>query len=353
MVPRHQQDVQQKAASADGPNPDEPFFEDITHGLRVSQELWGPIYGAWNHYSAITVCPNGDVLAVWYTCTQEAGRELAQAASRLRVGHENWDEPSWFFGVPDCNTHAPVLLCDGQRIYHFFTQSFSGWDDAAVGLRTSDDNGSTWSKPRIILTREDPRRMSQPCSAFVANNGRLVLAVDGDFGHRDERLMISDDRGQTWKVADGDLRKAADEYAIHPAAVQCDDGSFLAFLRGPNPMPAFRSRDEGSSWQPQTTPFPGISVGQKPAAIKLASGALLLCSFDNNKEFTEGGTFAAVSTDDGKTWTHLRQTNGPTGYLSVAQGKNGLIYLLGPNGSNIRCATFNEAWLKQGLTVNQ
>ncbi len=352
-VPRHQQNVEQKEATTADQNPDEPYFEDITHGLSVSQELWGPIYGAWNHFSAIIACPNGDVLAVWYTCTQEEGRECAQAASRLRVGHEKWDEPSWCFGVPDCNTHAPVLLSDGQRIYHFFTQSFNGWDDAADCLRTSDDNGASWSKPRIILTREDPRRMSQPCSAFVARDGTLVLAVDGDFGHRDTRVMISDDRGQTWNVAEGDLRKAAGDYAIHPAVVQRGDGSFLAFLRGPNPMSAFVSRDEGNSWQPQATPFPGISVGQKAAALKLASGALLLCSFDNKKQLTDGGTFAALSMDDGKTWTHLRQINGPIGYLSVAQGKNGLIYLLGPNGSSIRCAAFNEAWLRQGAAVRK
>ena len=352
-VPRHQQNVQQQPAPTAGPDPREPFFEDITRGLRVPDDAWGPIYGAWNHYSTIAACPNGDVLAVWYTCTQEEGRECAQAASRLRVGSDKWDEPSWFFGVPDCNTHAPVLLSDGRRLYHFFTQSFAGWDDAADCLRTSDDNGASWSKPRIILTREDPRRMSQPCSAIVAKDGKLVLAVDGDFGHRDERVMISADRGATWQVAAGDLRKAAGDYAIHPAVVQRDDGALLAFLRGPDPMPAFVSPDDGRTWEPQKTPFPGISVGQKAAALKLASGALLLCSFDNKKQLAEGGTFAALSLDDGRTWSHLRKIEGPTGYMSLAQGNNGLIYLLGPNGSSIRCAAFNEAWLKQGAAVRQ
>ncbi len=352
-VPLYQQDVQQKAAPTEGPKPNEPYFEDITKDLKVPEDAWGPIFGAWNHFSAITVCPNGDVLAVWYTCTQEEGRECAQAATRLRVGHDKWDAPSWFFGVPDCNTHAPVLLCDGKRIYHFFTQSLNGWDDAADCLRTSDDSGATWSKPRIILTREDPLRMSQPCSAFVAKNGKLVLAVDGDFGHRDERVMLSSDRGQSWKVAEGDLRKAAGDYAIHPAVVQRDDGAILAFLRGPNPMLAFISRDEGQSWESQSTPFPGISVGQKAAALKLASGALLLCSFDEKKQLSRGGTFAALSLDDGRTWSHLRNVEGPTGYMSLAQAPNGVIYLLGPSGSSIHCVAFNEAWLKQGAALRR
>jgi hypothetical protein len=218
-------------------------------------------------------------------------------------------------------------------------------------MRTSDDNGATWSRPRIILTREDPRTMSQPCSAFLARNGKLVLAVDGDFSHRDERVMLSADRGKTWKVAGGDLRQAAGAYAIHPAVVQRDDGAFLAFLRGPRPMPAFVSRDEGESWERLPTPFPGIGVGQKAAALKLASGALLLCSFDSKREMFGGkrgewpSTFAALSYDDGKTWAHVRPVRGPRGYLSLAQAPNGVIYLM---GSRMTCAAFNEAWLKEG-----
>jgi len=349
--PPHQRNIKQGPAPKEGPDSTKPYFADLTKGLSVSKDQWGPIYGAWNHFSAVTVCPNGDVLAVWYTCVQEEGRECAQAACRLRAGSDKWDPPSFFFGTPDCNTHAPVLLSDGKRLYHFFTQSFNGWDDAADCLRTSDDSGATWSQPRVILSREDPLRMSQPCSAFVAKNGKLVLAVDGDFAHRDERIMTSADHGQTWTVGKGDLRKAAGKYAIHPAAVQRDDGSILAFLRGPDPMPAFASKDEGETWEPVATPFPGIATGQKTAALKLANGALLVCSFDNKKLLVGGGTFAAVSFDDGKTWPHVRKVEGPTGYMSLAQGPNGVIYLLGPNGSNIRCVAFNETWLKEGKPV--
>ena len=242
----------------------------------------------------------------------------------------------------------PCSSRDGKRLYHFFTQSFAGWDDAADCLRTSDDNGATWSRPRIILTREDPLRMSQPCSAFVAKDGKLVLAVDGDFGHRDTRVMTSGDGGKTWKVGKGDLRKAAGKYAIHPAVVQRDDGAYLVFLRGPDPMPAFASKDDGESWEAAPVPFPGISVGQKAAALKLASGALLLCSFDNKKQVVGGGTFAALSLDDGKTWAHVRKLENQGGYMSLTQAANGVIYLSGSGGAVINVLAFNEAWLKEG-----
>lgn len=133
--------------------------------------------------------------------------------------------------------------------------------------------------------------------------------------------------------------------------MQRADGTVLVFLRGPDPMPAFVSRDEGETWEPVLTPLPGISVGQKTAALKLASGALLMCSFDNRKQLVGGGTYAALSLDDGKTWAHVRKVDGPQGYLSAAHGPNGVIYLLGPNGSRIRCVAFNEAWLKEGKAI--
>jgi hypothetical protein len=346
--PLNQQNVKQSPAPKDGPDPARPYFVDFTKEKKLAEmpkDAWGPIFAAWNHYSTVIVCPNGDVLAVWYSTVSEEGRECAQAASRLRVGADHWEPASSFFTVPDCNAHAPVLLSDGKRLYHFFTQSLSGWDNAADCMRTSDDNGATWSKPKIILSRDHPQNMSQPCSAFIAKDGTFVLAVDGDNGHRDERVLISKDRGQTWKVGQGDLRKAAGKYAIHPAVVQIDDGSFLAFLRGPEPLAVFISKDQGETWEARPTTLPGISVGQKAAALKLHSGALLLVSFDNKKQLVGGGAYAALSFDDGKTWPHIRKVDNVGGYMSLAQAPNGVIYHF---GARLQAAAYNEAWLKEG-----
>jgi formylglycine-generating enzyme len=349
--PLNQKDVKQTPALRKGPDPKVPYFVNFADQQKippVPKDSWGPVFSAHNHFSAICVCPNGDVLAAWYSTVQEPGRECGQAASRLRADSDTWEPASFFFGVPDVNAHAPVLLSDGKRLFHFFTQSLAGWDDAAECMRVSDDNGATWSRPRIILSREDPLRMSQPCTAFVAKDGRMVLAVDGDFNHRDERIMTSVNGGQTWKVGKGDLRKAAGAYAIHPAVVERRDGAYLAFLRGPDPMPAFVTKDQGDSWELLVTPFPGIKGGQKAVALKLTSGAVLFASFDNKKQLVGGGTFVALSFDDGKTWSHIRKVEGPTGYLSLAQSPTGVIYLFGPSGSSLRCAAFNEAWVRAG-----
>jgi sulfatase modifying factor 1 len=346
-----QQNVKQSSAPKDGPNPQIPYYaKHFVNGKHatIAKDSWGPIFSQHNHYAAVCVCPNGDVLMAWYTCVTESGREMAQACSRLRAGSDQWEPASLFFDVPDVNDHAPVLFCDGKRVFHFCTQSLFGWDNSSNIVRWSDDNGVTWSKPRIMLTRDAPDRLSQPCSAFQAKDGTLVLACDGDV-HVDERIMLSKDRGVTWKVAKGDMRKAyGGKYVIHPAVVPTADGAILSFLRGPHPMPVLTSKDWGDTWDARTTPFPGIGSGQKIAAMRLASGAILMCSQDTKKALVDGGTYAALSLDDGKTWPHVRKVEGVGGYMAVDQAPNGVIHLV---GSRMGCASFNEAWLREGKAV--
>jgi formylglycine-generating enzyme len=343
-----QRDVRQLRAGTVGPDPTKPYFVNWTADNKnptIPADSFGPVFSHHNHFAAVCVCPNGDVLMAWYTCVNEPGRELAQACSRLRVGADRWEPASLFFDVPDVNDHAPVLLTVGTRIYHFCTQSLRGWDNATDIVRYSDDNGVTWSKPTIVLGRDDPKALSQPCSAFAAKDGKIVLACDGD-QHKDERLLTSADGGKTWRVAAGDMRATAGKYAIHPAVAPLEDGRVISFLRGPDPMPVQFSKDLGETWEQKDSPFPGIRGGQKAAALKLKSKALLLVSMDNKGTVVEkGGTFAALSLDDGATWAHVRKLDGVRGYMSAAQAQNGVIHVV---GTQMTAVSFNEAWVKEG-----
>jgi Neuraminidase (sialidase) len=289
------------------------------------------------------VCPNGDVLAAWYTTKSESGRELALAASRLPAGSDRWQPASLFFDVPDMNDHAPVLLCDGKRVYHFSNQALRGWVDAAVIMRVSEDSGATWSKPRIILPRGkdpiNPYSNNMPVCAFATRAGPLCLVLDGS--RRNSVLAVGDEAGKRWRLTKGQID------GIHAATTQLDDGRLVAFGRYPNPMPVSVSTDLGETWQVRKTPFGGISVGQRAAALRLASGALLLCGPDTRKPpwTHKRGTFAALSDDGGKSWAHIRPVSGVGGYLSVAQAPNGVIYLF---GTRMGCVAFNEAWVREG-----
>jgi len=348
VLPLNRQNVKQTPDGAPRAANPKPVYVNYTADKKnalMPKDAFGPNFAQHNHFAAVCVCPNGDVLMCWYSTVSEQGRELAQAATRLRAGSDTWEPASLFFDVPDVNDHAPVLLRDGDRIWHFCTQSLRSWDNASNIARYSDDSGATWSQPTVILSRDDPKHLSQPCSAFVAKDGKILLACDGD-EHKDERLIVSADRGKTWKVAAGDMRKTAGKYAIHPAIAPTKDGGIVNFLRGPNPMPMQFSKDDGETWTQTDTPFPGISSGQKPVALRLQSGSLLMISIDNSKKVVEGGgTFAALSMDDGKTWPHVRKLEGVGGYMAAAQSPGGEIYVA---GSRMGAVKMNEEWLKDG-----
>jgi hypothetical protein len=79
--------------------------------------------------------------------------------------------------------------------------------------------------------------------------------------------------------------------------------------------------------------------------LRLASGAVLMMTADT-KKLLGGGTLVALSLDEGKTWPHARKVDAPVGgYMSLAQGPDGVIYLV---GSRLNMAACNEAWLREG-----
>ena len=350
--PLCQRDVARKPAPRKGPDAATPYFVNFTKERRrptIPKDSWGPLFSAWNHDTALCVAPNGDVLAAWYTTKSESGRELALAASRLPAGADRWQAASPFFDVPDMNDHAPALLSAGGRVYHFCNQALRGWVDAAVILRVSEDSGATWSKPRIILGRQrdpnNPNCQNMPVCAFALDDGTLCLSLDArGGGHNKGCLAVSTDRGETWRLTAGLIE------GYHAAAAALKDGTIVAFGRGVNPMPVSVSADLGRTWTVRKTPFGGISVGQRAAALRLASGALLLCAPDTRKPpwTARRGTFAALSPDGGKTWRHVRHLPGVGGYLSAAQAPNGVIHVF---GTRMQCVAFNEAWVRQGKAV--
>jgi len=110
-------------------------------------------------------------------------------------------------------------------------------------------------------------------------------------------------------------------------------------------MPLAISKDRGDTWEVADSPFGGIGSGNKSAALKLRSGAILFLTQDSKKQLG-GGSLVALSLDGGKTWPHARKVEAPVqGYLSVDQAPDGTIYLI---GSRLQFAACNEAWVKEG-----
>jgi formylglycine-generating enzyme len=384
-VERHRINVRQDTSPRVLLRDDNPFFSGPNRYVSIPRQSYGPMFSRHNHDPAICQCPNGDILAIWYSCVEEPGRELCVLASRLRAGASQWEPASVFWDAPDRNDHAPALWCDGSRLYHFNGLSAAAtWGPLATILRVSDDSGSSWSKAEIIIKEHGPRHMPIP-SVFSLRDGTIVLPCDAaPGGHGGTALWMSEDGGRSWHDAGGTIA------GIHASAVELSDGQLFAFGRGDEVdgrMASSVSADRGESWTYSPSPFPPIGGGQRLVLRRLSgtcgagSDPLLFVSFagmppdsghahtipaSNGVSYPVLGMFCALSFDEGKTWPYQRMVSdggpervietldgapcamGPTtsetlGYLAACQAADGRIHLI----SSTNHYSFNLAWLSE------
>jgi formylglycine-generating enzyme required for sulfatase activity len=338
-----------------------PYFRGPLRFVKIPGESHGPLYGWHNHDTAIAECPNGDLLAIWYTCEQERGRELAVASSRLRKGETEWEAAKPFWDAPDRNDHCPALWFDGKEtLYHFNGLGVGGrWEPLAIVMRTSKDNGVTWTKARLIAAEYGYRNMvGQP--VFRTAAGALVFAADAAGG---STIWVSRDEGKSWEDGGGNIR------GIHAGVAEKGGGGLVAIGRGQE-LGGYLARSEsgdlGKSWKAEASGLPPLGGGQRLVLLRLREGPLFLASFaEDVKRFGPQAKrvatrlFGALSFDDGKTWPVRRvigegglketidggliRTAEAQGYLAGTQGRDGVIHLI----SSWNHYALNLAWLKE------
>jgi len=351
-----------------GPDMDKPYFKGPRKFVKIPADMYGPVFASHNHNPGLVVCPNGDLLAAWFSTVTEGNREMVIAGSRLRRGKEQWGQASQFFDAADRNESATRLWHDGNgKIYHFTSVSFAAASWMAVAIRTSTDNGVTWSGFRSILP-EFTHGQGPSGSIFRMRSGSIAYVSD----HRGSTLWISEDEGVTWRKVFGNIA------GIHGGAAQLEDGRLVAFGRGHSidgMMPKSTSTNLGETWHHSASEFPPIGGQQRLVLLKLEEGPLFFASYaDHGTEITDAagvtrtvrGLFSAVSEDGGRTWPYKRlisddgpgravestagglfvmsQRNGEyRGYMTGVQSPTGVIHLI----TSREHYEFNLEWLKK------
>jgi formylglycine-generating enzyme required for sulfatase activity len=382
-------------------DPQEPYFAGPVPFVHIPAGSNGPLFSKHNHCPTITWCPNGDLLAAWFSTNTERGREMTIAASRLRYGRGEWEPADLFLKAADRNMTGSALFNDGNgTLYHFNgLEAGDGWANLALVMRTSADNGATWSGLRLINPNHQPR--NQVISGtFMTRDGAIVQACDAVYGgNGGTAIHISRDDGRTWVDPGAGTPKPDFKTAesggtiagIHAGVVELVDGRLMAYGRGDSRlggdmniddrMPCSISPDMGQTWHYSPSPWPPISSGQRLVLMRLREGPLLFVSFTDRSDcngepaglrflgsdghlFTGYGLFAALSFDEGKTWparkllvppaggtydggawTRSFQADSthaePRGYMAATQSPDRIIHLI----SSALHYRFNLAWL--------
>jgi len=320
-----------------------------------------PSFRRHNHSPGFTICPNGDALLIIYTSYSEYEPGVSLMASRLRFGTNEWDMPDSMFDSVGVNDHAPLLWTDGDVVDFFWGNPhlFGGFP---FQWTSSRDNGAAWSPIRFpdFKGKIGPHSRQPINTVLRDKNGTIYIASDAKGGS--SVLWASKDNGITWYDTGG--RSAG----RHTTYVLLKDGSILG-MGGKNTdidgfMPKAISKDGGRTWQVSKTPFAALGSNQRPCIQRLQDGKLLFIGdfqrIDGAQPegITQRGSYAALSDNDGLTWTvkklvgtqqheNPRRLGGSDtlGYSVARQAPNGLIHIITTMNRPCLHFVFNEAWI--------
>ncbi|MBI3921302.1 MAG: exo-alpha-sialidase [Armatimonadetes bacterium] len=205
--------------------------------------------------------------------------------------------------------------------------------DCRLRLRTSADEGKSWSNPLLCIPAP---------GYFVVNNDRVVHLSDGrliapsafhrlknsrstagktDYADFDSRgiavFFLSDDGGKTWREGREwrAMPKSSASGLQEPGVVELRDGTLYCFCRTDLGVQyEMRSKDRGETWsEPRPSRFQSpcspLSMKRIPATGDLLAvwndhSGVLLERPREEAETSWGRTplVTAISTDEGKSW---------------------------------------------------
>lgn len=319
------------------------------------------------HSPALTEMTNGDLMAVWYGGPPgPINRDLALYVAIFNRSKATWTDVTLVTNVSHTQADIgrsvyaignPVLLTDSKGMIWLFyvTVSLPGWSSSAINLKTSDDNGKTWTPARRLVTHPFFNVSTLVKGApFLYGDGSIGLPVYHEFlGVFPELVRIS---------ADGRILDKTRMYygrnSLQPSIVPMDAKHAISFLRpwfklwgGTEDTRVLMTRtsDGGSKW---AVPIE-LNLANPHSAVmglRISDGSILLVF--NNSTKGRNNLSLGVSNDSGQHWRVIYTFEKGDAYKSfsypyIIQTQDGHIDLVYAwNGTHIKHITFNEAWIR-------
>lgn len=201
-----------------------------------------------------------------------------------------------------------LLKISDKTILSFFFGKEST-KDINIYMKSSIDNGLTWSGPKMINTITGVYQHCANNRAILLSSGRILLpmAIGGTGSKNYVFCYYSDDKGATWKNTR--LFYTQNNSLYEPCVVELNNGKLIMTIRNSSGKIIFASsNDHGLTW----TDFikSDITSPDSPSTIaKIPGKNLLVLSWNNNDRIFDyhnrSPLSLAISKDDGKTWKYL------------------------------------------------
>ena len=201
-----------------------------------------------------------------------------------------------------CNVmEVNFMRLKDARIALFHCQKNSEDKDCRVMMRTSQDEGKTWSAAKQLSPDAKYTGLTNG-RCIRLRSGRILLeAWEGG----DSYCYLSDDDGATWR--EGARVKPANGECWEPACIELKDGRVMMLIRTQlGGQYKSISTEGGGTWSvPVATPLVGTAA---PVSIsRVSSTGDLLAIWNHNPGAKDRNPLtAAVSKDEGETWQAFR-----------------------------------------------
>lgn len=200
-----------------------------------------------------------------------------------------------------------LKISDKTILSFFFSKESTKLID--VYMKTSLDNGLTWSAPRVINTIKNAYQHCANNRAILLSSGRIVLpmAIGGTGSSNYVFCYYSDDNGDTWQNTK--LFNTGGNELYEPCVAELEKGKLIMTLRNSSGKILFAfSNDDGLYW----TDFvkSNLNCPDAPSTIaKVPNKNILVLIWNNNSNIFDyqnrSPLSLATSKDEGKTWTYL------------------------------------------------
>ncbi|MDX9974439.1 MAG: sialidase family protein, partial [FCB group bacterium] len=200
-----------------------------------------------------------------------------------------------------CNVmEVNFLRLKDERIALFYCRKNTESTDCRVMLRTSADEGLTWSEPLQISPDNKYTGLTNGRSIRLGS-GRILLEA---WENGDSYCYLSDDEGKTWRESQ---RVKPGDGCWEPACIELKDGRVMMLMRtGLGGQYKSISTDGGETWSvPVETALKGSAA---PVSLSRVPGTGDLLAIWNHNPGTDkrNPLTSALSKDEGETWEHFR-----------------------------------------------
>jgi hypothetical protein len=276
-------------------------------------------------------------------------RPIRKVFARSRDGGETWtledtlpdaldnlvDRP----GAPD-TPHYRAAACPGGIDFSHpdFVMTFSHADFHVGPSRfwVSYDRGRVWAGPFRLPDMGTPGVAARTDYLLNGPHSCLLFLTAAKDDRREGRPFCArtTDGGKTWEFVAWIGPAPERGFAIMPSSMRLANGDLLVAVRacdeqtGVSAIIAYRSIDEGRTWQRATDPVPDLAPGSNPPAlVRLRDGRLCVTYGVRHPPFR---ICARLSRDEGRTWGEeivLRDdgANGDLGYTRTVQRDDGSV----------------------------